>query len=140
MTGPDVARAVGLRVAGIPFPVVAEQCGFESAEAARLAVHEALTLAAGFDPSTEVITGLARLDRLFAAVWRDAIGGDEGKARLAVKIMDQRFELLRLSGEIGMPGKGRVTPLDELNARRAEAGRGAITSYSGRATVADHRG
>ena len=123
----DTTRALNLRVAGVGFDVIAEKCGFGSVDEARAAVRTALVAEAGVDAAAEGLTDLARLDRLLVGVWRDAVAGDEGKVRVALKIIERRGVLLEnIAGAAPATSGGGATPLDELERRRA--GRGAVAA------------
>ena len=123
MTIGDVSKAVSMRVSGTSFSQIAEECGFPDAATAQVAVRDALTKASGFDPGTEIMTDLARLDRLLAGLWTaGAADGDEGMARAALKIIGQRAELLALADDVGVKEAGPATALDKLKRRRATRG------------------
>lgn len=123
MTLGDVSKAVSMRVSGVSFSRIAEECGFQDAAAAQIAVRDALTKASGFDPGTEIMTDLARLDVLLAGLWEaGAVDGDEGMARAALKIISQRAELLVIAETVGVKEAGPATALDELKRRRAARG------------------
>lgn len=123
VTGDDerVAQAVALRVAGASFEVIATRLGFADTAEAIAAVREGLSSGV-VDVDTEVLTDLARLDRLLVGVWRDAVAGDEGKTRVALKIIARRGELLASMPDVTSGSGGVSTPLDELRRRRAARG------------------
>lgn len=123
----DAQQAVAMRLAGAGFDAIAAKCGYETPADAEAAVHDALAAGAPRIADTDRLVDLARLDRLLVATWRQAVSGDEGAVRVALKIIERRCDLITLTDTA--PAKGR-TPLDELASRRSARGSGAQRSRS----------
>ena len=97
---PDYAerlkKAIDLRKAGHTYETIAEQCGWNSPQAAHKAVQKALT-----DTLREASDDLRtlealRIDRMLAGLWPKAITGNAAAVRAVISLMDRRARLLGL--------------------------------------------
>jgi hypothetical protein len=108
-------QAVALRLAGVDWETVADQCGYASAGAActDLKRHREQTRA-GIDESLEELRNqeLGRLERLQLALWPRALNGDVRAAETVIKIIDKRVGLLGLNAPI----RHEVFTIDEIDA------------------------
>lgn len=92
-------RAVALRIAGASFEQIGEQLGITRQSAHALVVNALDEIAKQTAESAEQLRQmeLQRLDALQAALWADAMRGDEQKIDRVLKIMAQRAKLLGLN-------------------------------------------
>jgi hypothetical protein len=97
-------------MAGCMYGQIAEQLHFNSASVARQAVFRAMKRLGKPEKAEQLrALELARLDRLFLAVWTAAVvHHDLGAVDRALKIMKRRAELLGLDA----PSKHQMTGLD----------------------------
>lgn len=92
-------KAVEMRLSGLDWQTIADKLKYASRGAANKDVSRAVDLL-----TREVVTAAAelrdlellRLDRLQAAMWRDAMNGDDKAVRAILRIMDRRARLLGL--------------------------------------------
>jgi hypothetical protein len=83
-------RVLELRRAGVPFERIAAEVQLEDVDQARSIFDQAIEQAA---PSYDSKLEADRLDRLLAAVWPKAIGGDLTAVERAIKIGERREKL-----------------------------------------------
>jgi hypothetical protein len=89
-------KALLLRKAGLPYPEIANELGFNSPQAAFGAVKRALKKTLQ-EPSEELRKlELERLDAIFNPQYEQAKGGDSRAAEVALKVLDQRAKMLGL--------------------------------------------
>jgi len=96
-------RAIHLRAAGMTWEEVARAAGYNSPQAAYIAVRRALEAALEIqDEAAEVLRELEvmRLNTLQHALWDDALGGDQRAVDQVRKLIDQRCKLLGLYAPI----------------------------------------
>jgi hypothetical protein len=108
-------RLVHLRLAGADYEAIARQLGYSSAADARKDLTRAFDSSARrLDQSTGELRALelARLDRLQAALWSTAIGGDVRAVETSLRIIDRRCRLLGLDAPI----RHEVITLDQIEA------------------------
>ena len=88
--------ALALRKAGLTYPEIAKELGFNSQQAAYGAVKRALKKTLQ-EPSEAVRTlELERLDAILHPQYEQALGGDSRSAEVALKVLDQRAKMLGL--------------------------------------------
>jgi hypothetical protein len=89
-------KAIALRLAGLDYQAIADKLGYSDRAAAYVDIDRALK--ANLKAETEHVdtlryaTGL-RLDRLQAALWPKAVGGDTKAADTCLRIIQQRCKL-----------------------------------------------
>lgn len=113
------SKAVKLRIAGADWDTIATTCGYASRGAACTDVSRALEAqTAELLRDVDVLRHMeiTRLDRLQAAFWTAAIGGDVDAARTVFGCIDRRVKLLGLNA----PERHEVIT---LTAMEAEIGR-----------------
>lgn len=122
------AKAVALRLSGLSYEQVATEVGYYDRGAARLAVMTALkNVQAQNVEELRELEG-ARLDRLQAAVWRQAMQGDVQSVRAVIRISERRSKLLGLDAPLKVEWTGEVdAQLGELRAAMAEDGIFVVT-------------
>jgi transposase-like protein len=99
------ARAVELATQGCSYEVIAREVGYTNRRTAYRAVQESLNEHADKAVAEHRATVLARLDRLLAAIWKQALNGDLQAIAEAHSIV---LSQARLHG-LGAPVK-RTTP------------------------------
>lgn len=114
--------AFDLRSAGVTFDVIATRVGFTNRSAAHKAYQRALKRAEPETLDDARRLELARLDRLYAALWPGALKGDVTKADRCLKISERRSRILGLdappAGAQPAATSGSADPVDDLAARR----------------------
>lgn len=125
------AKAIALRIAGLEYQQIADRLGYASRGAAYTDINRALEQhVAEMRSSAEVLRQqeLARLDRLQASLWPQAVAGDNKVAETILRIIDRRCKLLGLDA----PTKHEVVTLDAVEAEiarlSAELGEQSITA------------
>lgn len=91
-------QAVALRLAGATFAQIAERLGVTAPAAYKMVAKHLAALAKETAENAEQLRGMEiqRLDALQAALWTDAMRGDEQKVDRVLKIMARRAALLGL--------------------------------------------
>lgn len=92
-------QAIALRLAGADLQTIADRLGYAGRAAVCVDLRRAHDVAladASHDLETWRALELARLDRLQAAVWADALAGNVRAVDAAVRIIDRRCRLLGL--------------------------------------------
>jgi hypothetical protein len=97
------ARAVELLIDGLSYDEIARQVGFTHRGSAHRAVSRALAEREHDAVDTLRRVELNRLDRLQAAVWSQATGGEVAAIDLILKIIEQRMRLFGLHREPERP-------------------------------------
>lgn len=115
-------QAIQLALAGLGWDAIADKLDYSSRQAAHKDVQRALAqrLAEQTEAADELrAVELMRLDRLQAAAWPKAVGGDLKAIETCLKIIVERRKLLGLDA----PAKLEVITLDAVDAeiRRLEA-------------------
>jgi hypothetical protein len=125
-------KAVEMRLSGLDWQTIADKLGYASRGAANKDVARAVDLL-----TREVVTAAAelrdlellRLDRLQAAMWSDAMAGDDKAVRAILRIMDRRARLLGLDAAKTIKTvmttelDERIAALTERMRQQAAAGR-----------------
>jgi hypothetical protein len=109
------ARLVQLKLAGVDYESIARQLGYSSPADARKDLTRAFDATARrLDHDTQELRALelARLDRLQAALWSSALGGDVRAVEVSLKVIDRRCRLLGLDA----PTRHEVITLDAIEA------------------------
>ena len=93
-------QVVALRRQGLTWQVIADQVGYSSPSGASDAYYRASYRVVADD--VEGIRKLEndRLDLLFAAVWEQALAGDQKATEVCIKIMSRRARLLGLDAPV----------------------------------------
>lgn len=91
-------RAVELRLAGVPYPQIAERCGFDSAAGAAEAVRAALELDVPETPELVRRQEIERLDAMLTGLWAAARRGDTGAVDRVMRLTERRARLLNAGG------------------------------------------
>lgn len=95
-----VAKALALRIQGVAYSAIAEQCGYKNGQRAHEAVKRAI-VALPKDKAIEARTvELERLDRLMLTAWEKAISGDTGAGDYILRIMKRRAALAGLDAPV----------------------------------------
>jgi hypothetical protein len=89
-------KAIALRLAGLDYQAIADKLGYSDRAAAYVDIDRALK--ANLKAETEQVdllryTSGLRLDRLQAALWPKAVGGDTKAADTCLRIIQQRCKL-----------------------------------------------
>jgi hypothetical protein len=90
-------EAVGLKLAGLDYQTIADRLGYASRGAAHTDITRAMEAGlAEQHREVELVRFelLARLNRLQAAIWPDALRGDPKAADVALKIIDRIAKLV----------------------------------------------
>jgi hypothetical protein len=91
-------QALTLRLAGVDWQTIADKLGYDdAADALDAATEAADTQYDGLPMDPLRVLEVLRLDRLQAAVWKDAMKGDLGAVATALNIGDRRIRMLRLN-------------------------------------------
>jgi hypothetical protein len=91
-------QALTLRLAGVDWSTIADRLGYDDpADALDAATAVADTQYDGLPMDPLRVLEVLRLDRLQAAVWKDAMKGDLGAVSTALNISDRRIRMLRLN-------------------------------------------
>lgn len=108
------ADAIKLRLAGVDYQTIADRLGYKTRGAACQDISRALekhvaeqTIAVEALREAET----ARLDRLQAGIWSDAVAGDLNAIEKILKIIDRRCKLLGLD----KPSQVEVITLDTID-------------------------
>lgn len=102
---------VALRLAGLPWEEIAERAGVSSAAAARVDYTRARDKSiAELNASVEELRSVEvdRLDRLQAALWPRAVGGDIKAVDSCVRIIERRAKMLGLEAPTKVDLQGRI--------------------------------
>jgi hypothetical protein len=92
-------QALRLRLAGVSYADIAQQCGYKGASGALQAVKSALKKTLR-EPANELRTvELARLDEAQSAIWAKVLAGNEKAIDTFLRISRRRSELLGLNVE-----------------------------------------
>lgn len=89
-------RALELRTAGMTLERIAQSLGYQGPSGARQAIASALKRTIAEPADALRVLEAIRLDRLQAAVWTKALGGDLPAVDRVLKIMERRARLLGL--------------------------------------------
>jgi hypothetical protein len=108
--GTQQHRALQLRLQGLPFREVGDLLGVDEDVACRYfhAQLRRLLGAAVRDLDAVRVLELVRLERLQAALWPKAVGGDAGAAETVLKIVDRRCRLIGLYGPVTVDMEPRL--------------------------------
>lgn len=113
-------QAVSLRIAGATYAQIAERLGVTPPAVYKMVTKHLVEVAKHTADSAEQLRAieLQRLDALQAALWADAMRGDEQKTDRVLKVMAQRAKLLGLNApELFAPtdptGKNEYTGLSD---------------------------
>lgn len=109
------AQAVAMRMAGLDYQTIADRLEYKTRQAAAKDVERAL--AANLAEVTRTAEEFRevermRLERLQAAAWQAAVGGDLKAIETCLRIIDRRCKLLGLDA----PQRHEVLTLDALDA------------------------
>lgn len=111
-------RAIALRLAGLEYQAIADRLGYASRQAARVDVERALQANLAEESRQADLlrqVELQRLDRLQAAAWPAAAGGDLRAIDTVLKVIDRRCKLLGLDAPI----RAEVMTIDAIEANIA---------------------
>lgn len=89
-------KALGLRQAGVTYPVIAEQLGYANKGGAYKAVRRAIRRTHQEGATELIALETSRLERLQRAVWAAAMKGDLFAVDRVLRIMERRAKLLGL--------------------------------------------
>lgn len=103
-------QALGLALAGVGYPEIAEKLGYKGRNGAHAAVQAALQANLRANVAGELSMYLQRLDRLLTAAWPGAISADPPMMAEARAILAERAKLL---GLYPAPGSRRQEHIDE---------------------------
>lgn len=92
--------ALKLRQAGASYPVIAQQCGFNSRQAAHKAVQALLQRNEAEAVDEMRALDNSRYDALLMAVWRQALAGDKDAHAAALKVLERRAKLNGLDAPV----------------------------------------
>jgi hypothetical protein len=107
-------KAIAMRLAGVDYQTIADRLGYASRGAAHTDISRALERSlAQQQVGADLLRQeeLLRLDRLQAAVWGQAIGGDPVAVNTALKVIDRRVKLLGLDA----PTRVELVTLDAID-------------------------
>lgn len=107
-------KALEMALAGATMDRIAEECGWKNKGAASKAVQKMVRDSMQVDPKqleTLRAQEVARLDRLQAAHWMNALRGDARATEMVLKISDRRSKLLGLDA----PQKVEAVITEELD-------------------------
>lgn len=110
------AKAITLRLAGMDYSTIADRLGYSNRAAACKDITRALAvnlaeLGRTADELREV--ELTRLDRLQAAAWAPAVGGDLRSIETVLRVIDRRCKLLGLDA----PVRAEVWTISDIDAQ-----------------------
>lgn len=112
-------QATALRLAGVDWQSIADRLGYTDRDHACQDVRRALKQsAAELSSSLEDLRQeeLARIDRLIAAIWAQAMAGDQRAAETCARLIDRRVRLLGLDAPI----KHEVITIDAIDRQLQE--------------------
>lgn len=109
-------QAVNLARGGLGFAEIATQLGYANASGAWKAVQRALARVPQGAVEDYRRIELLRLDRLWAAYWAKALGGDLPAALYLLKVSERRSRLLGMDAAVAI----RATVTDALDAEIEE--------------------
>lgn len=128
-------KAIALRMAGADWDTIADRLDYSSRAHACKDLTRALAAnLAEMGRSVEELreVELMRLDRLQAALWAAAVGGDVRAVDSVLRIVDRRCKLLGLDA----PLRAEVFTVDAIDAQIAEL----TAQHAGRAEAAETAG
>ena len=109
-----VAKALDMRREGRNYEDVAAECGYNSPQAATMAVTRALAKIVTEPAKDVVVMELQRLDVLWGIQYLNAQAGDVGALGACLRIMERRAKLLGLDApekrELSAPGGQPLIP------------------------------
>jgi hypothetical protein len=123
------AKAIAMLLAGVDYDTITQRLGYATRGAATKDVQRALEAnrAAERESVEELRTvDLMRLDRLQAAVWTKALGGDPRVVETVLKILERRAKLLGLDAVVKQELNATVTSY-QVDLGDGDAAKAALT-------------
>lgn len=130
-------RALAFAMAGVPWDMIADQCGYANRDEAVADVEEALTdnPVDSLSPAATRNLNLARLSRLLSGVWNPAINGNNRSVEVASSLIRQIMKAQGIEETKGVPVQDHsatASAYDELAARRPGTPNGPRRDGNGR--------
>ena len=103
------AKAINLRLAGLTYEEIAAECGWNSRQAAQVAIRDSIMAVAG-EPSKELLAlHIGRLDKMFGLQYARAVAGDLDAVNGCLKIMERQARLMGMDAPVKTDNKTELS-------------------------------